>query len=153
MSPLVETLGRDHHDIDARIAAFLYSIDQEQADLPGLQQTLQQLQHHIYLEEVFLFPALTAPQLRPALFGMLRTHGLIWQQLDVLQQAGEYTTGMRKQAENLAEQLALHNKTEEPVIYGAIDQQLDADTQQQLLHNFQVQQRPQEWICARAKTN
>ena len=84
---LAEALEREHHQIDAGIAAFSAT----PGDRQPLTRAIGALRRHIYLEEEFLFPLLheADPGLAAPMFVMLREHAQIWGTLDSLERAAD----------------------------------------------------------------
>ena len=80
---LSRALEREHHEIDAGIAASTAS----PGDPRPLARAIRALRRHIYLEEEFLFPLLgeAEPGLRAPVFVMRREHAQIWAALDTLE--------------------------------------------------------------------
>jgi regulator of cell morphogenesis and NO signaling len=80
---LAAALEREHHEIDAGIAAFTAAPDSPQP----LVRAIRALRRHIYLEEEFLFPLLREAEagLTAPVFVMLREHAQIWATLDSLE--------------------------------------------------------------------
>ncbi len=108
---LAAALEREHHEIDAGIAAFAAA----PWDRQSLGRAIGALRRHIYLEEEFLFPLLreAEPGLAAPVFVMLREHAQIWGTLEALERAVDEGAGtglaLRKR---LTVQLLHHNLKE-----------------------------------------
>ncbi|WP_137724137.1 hemerythrin domain-containing protein [Prescottella subtropica] len=144
-TPLSAALTREHHDIDAGIAAFV-----EGRDVAALTRAADALRRHIYLEEEFLFPPLRAAGLMGPVLVMLREHGLIWRALDRVQDAVELGGDPLPALDELAGLLDRHNTKEEPILYPGADTVLDAAAARQLTGFLASGRMPDGWVCAHA---
>ncbi|UVO12091.1 hemerythrin domain-containing protein [Mycobacterium sp. SVM_VP21] len=145
-------LEREHLEVDAGIGAFLDGLDVGRVDADGLGATLAVLRRHIYLEEQLLFPPIARGAHMMAVFGMIRGHGEIWRTmnaLDDLARAGADHAALRAACCRLLDQLADHNKVEEPVIYPAADTGLAPEVAAEVAEFLAAGQMPEGWTCAR----
>lgn len=112
------------------------------------------LRRHIYLEEEFLFPALSAGGLAAPIFVMLREHAQIWQTLDTLERAiaGGDTSDALQLCHQLLVQLQHHNMKEERILYPETDQALSADAAVRLTEFLVSGSLPDGWVCVKART-
>ena len=143
---LAAALEREHHEIDAGLAAFASA----PWDLPPLGRAFGALRRHIYLEEEFLFPLLreAEPGLAPPVFVMLREHAQIWGTLDALERelaAGPGTAPVLRK--RLAVQLLHHNLKEEKVLYPRTDEALAVATADRLRAFLAAGELPGGWVC------
>lgn len=154
-APLAVALEREHHAIDAGIAAFLARRDDRQADTEPLMRAIAALRRHIFLEEELLFPPLCDAGLVAPVLVMLREHGEIWGTLDALEVQLETDPGRAatdEVCEQLIEQLQGHNAKEEPVLYPRADDVLGESAAARLEAFLTSGEMPAGWICARARS-
>ena len=143
---LAAALEREHHEIDAGIAAFTAA----PWDRRPLARAAGALRRHIYLEEEFLFPLLheAEPGLAAPLFVMLREHAQIWGTLDSLERATDAGAGtglaLRKR---LTVQLLHHNLKEEKILYPRADDLLPPATADRLRVFLNSGELPDGWLC------
>ncbi|MGH3633146.1 hemerythrin domain-containing protein [Mycobacterium sp.] len=147
---LAAALEREHHEIDAGIAAFVEQLESGSLRPEPLITALDALRRHIYLEEVFLFPPIHQGGMVMPIFVMLREHGELWHTIDAL--TGLLTEGadvdrLRETCRRLAGQLAAHNAKEEPVIYPHADTDLPAQTSAELARFIECGSTPAGWVC------
>jgi hypothetical protein len=143
---LAAALEREHHEIDAGIAAFTAA----PGDRHPLTRAIHALRRHIYMEEEFLFPLLhkADPGLAAAMFGMLREHAQIWGALDSLERelgAGA-GTGLAL-CKQLAVRLLHHNLTEEKSLYPRADDLLPPAAADRLRAFLCSAEMPDGWVC------
>ena len=143
---LAEALEREHHKIDAGIAAFSTA----PWDRQPLTGAIGALRRHIYLEEEFLFPLLheAEPGLAAPMFVMLREHAQIWDTLDSLEHAADTGRGTGfTLPKRLTVQLLHHNLKEEKILYPRADDLLPpaaADRLREILGSGEL---PDGWVC------
>jgi len=128
---LSAALEREHREIDQGIEGFA-----------------------IYLEEEFVFPALSEGGLVAPIFVMLREHGQIWQLLDDVEhdvtiRAG--TTGVLQKCHQLLVQLQHHNMKEERILYPAADRVLPPEAAVRLTEFLASGVLPEGWVCVKAR--
>ncbi len=145
---LAMALEREHHEIDAGIAAFIAAPGNPQP----LTRAIQALRRHIYLEEEFLFPLLceAEPGLTAPVFVMLREHAQIWATLDSLERdpgAGTAPVIGRQ----LTVRLLHHNLKEEEVLYPRADDALPPVAAGRLLAFLGSGELPEGWVCVKAR--
>jgi len=143
---LAAALEREHHEIDAGIAAFTAA----PGDRQSLARAIRALRRHIYLEEEFLFPRLreAEPGLAAPIFVMLREHAQIWATLDSLERELETGTvtgpGLCRQ---LTVRLLHHNLKEEKILYPRADDALPPAGAGQLRALLSSGELPDGWVC------
>ena len=143
---LAEALEREHHQIDAGIAAFSAT----PGDRQPLTRAIGALRRHIYLEEEFLFPLLheADPGLAAPMFVMLREHAQIWGTLDSLERAADTgaSTGLAL-CKQLAVRLLHHNLKEEKILYPRADEALSPAAAERLRAFLGSAKLPDGWVC------
>ena len=149
--PLAAALEREHHEIDAGIAAFTAS----PRDPQPLARAIRALRRHIYLEEEFLFPLLgeAEPALRAPVFVMLREHAQIWAVLEMLEGSRPGTPAGIDPAlcRRLASQLLHHNLKEEKILYPRADDVLSPAAAGRLRAFLGSGELPEGWVCVKAR--
>jgi regulator of cell morphogenesis and NO signaling len=143
---LPAALEREHHQIDAGIAAFTAT----PWDRQPLARAIGALRRHIYLEEEFLFPLLheAEPGLAAPVFVMLREHAQIWATLDSLERGLGADTGTGLTLpKRLAVQLLHHNLKEEKILYPRADDLLPPAAADRLRAFLACGQLPDGWVC------
>ena len=143
---LAEALEREHHEIDAGIAAFTAAPWQRQP----LTRAITALRRHIYLEEEFLFPLLrqAGPGLAAPVYVMLREHAQIWGTLDALERGAYIGQGPGLALpKRLAVQLLHHNLKEEKILYPRADRALPAAAAGRLRAFLGSGELPEGWVC------
>ena len=147
---LAVALEREHHEIDAGIAAF--------TAVPGnpqpLTRAIQALRRHIYLEEEFLFPLLceAEPGLTAPVFVMLREHAQIWATLEALERDLDAGTGIAPgRCRELTVRLLHHNLKEDKVLYPRADDALPPAAAGRLRVFLGSGELPEGWVCLRAR--
>lgn len=140
---LAAALEREHHEIDAGIAAFTAGPQ----DPRPLLRAIQALRRHIYLEEEFLFPLLygAEPGLKAPIAVMLHEHAQIWTVLDALE--SEPSAGPTR---HLVAQLLHHNMKEERVLYPRADHVLPTAATERLQAFLDSGAMPDGWVCLKA---
>ncbi|OMC17407.1 hemerythrin [Mycolicibacter heraklionensis] len=150
---LSAALERAHLQIEEGISAFVEGLQGGSVDADGLSATLAELRRHIYLEEQLLFPTISAGPHMLAVFGMVRGHGAIWRTMnafDDLAHAGADHATLRAAGRRLLDQLAAHNKVEEPVIYPVADTGLAPEVAAEVAEFLASGRMPRGWTCARS---
>ncbi len=145
---LAMALEREHHEIDAEIAAFTAAPGNPQP----LMRAIRALRRHIYLEEEILFPLLceAEPGLAAPVFVMLREHAEIWAALDALEREpapGTAPVAVRQ----LTVRLLHHNHKEENVLYPRADDALPAAAAGRLRAFLGSGELPEGWVCVKAR--
>jgi iron-sulfur cluster repair protein YtfE (RIC family) len=147
---LAAALEREHHEIDAGIAAFTAA----PGDRQPLARASRALRRHIYLEEEFLFPLLreAEPGLAAPVFVMLREHAQIWATLDSLEHELDIGTdpGFRL-CRQLTVQLLHHNLKEEKILYPRADDALPAPAAGRLRTFLSSAELPEGWVCMKTR--
>ena len=147
---LAQLLEAEHRQIDAGIEA--YTTTEPGAGLDALQNAIDGLRRHIYLEEAFCFDALRARGLMMPVMVMLREHGEIWRSCDRVEVALEEADddAATSEAEHLLRILDAHNGKEEPVLYPHISAAIGPDANADLLRFLDDGKMPAGWVCATA---
>ncbi len=145
---LAMALEREHHEIDAGIAAFTAAPENPQP----LTRAIRALRRHIYLEEEFLFPLLceAEPGLTAPVFVMLREHAQIWATLDSLEREPGAGTAPAT-GRQLTVRLLHHNLKEEKVLYPRADDALPQVAAGRLLAFLRSGELPEGWVCVKAR--
>jgi regulator of cell morphogenesis and NO signaling len=145
---LAAALEREHHEIDAGIAAFTAA----PGDPQPLTRAIRALRRHIYLEEEFLFPLLcqAEPGLAAPVFVMLREHAQIWAALDALEREPGPGTALVL-CRQLTVRLLHHNLKEEKVLYPRADDMLPPAAASRLRAFLGSGELPEGWVCAKAR--
>lgn len=147
---LTAALEREHHEIDAGIAASSAA----PGDRQPLARAIRALRRHIYLEEEFLFPLLreAEPGLAAPIFVMLREHAQIWVSLDSLEHeldiGSDTPSGLCRQ---LTVQLLHHNLKEEKILYPRAADALPAAAAGRLRAFLSSAELPEGWVCMKAR--
>ena len=156
---LAAALTAEHHAIDAGIEAF---VSRTRGGETGagwaepLQEAMQALRRHIYIEEELVFPRLRQGPLLMPIMVMYREHGEIWRAMDALDaQLAQQPDAPAKEelvaaCNQMLELLEQHNLKEEPVIYPHLDSDLDEATQAQLRDVMDHGKLPDGWVCEKA---
>ena len=161
---LGQALELEHRAIDGGIESFIESLDGAGPSGPApltsapLTSALNGLRRHIYLEEQFLFPPLKAAGLMGPLFVMVREHGQLWRQMNViaalLPDGTDADTGaedtLRGACTELLALLDAHNATEDPIIYTQADDILGTTASNDLLDFLAAGSMPEGWVCSAA---
>lgn len=153
---LSEALTREHRDIDAGIEAFAADLDRSIVDPEPLLVALDALRRHIYLEEVFLFPAIRAAGLVMPVLVMLREHGTLWRLMDEMAELvaegdiEEAEGRLRTMCDELLARLDEHNGKEEPIIYPHAETDLTEDAANELAEFMRTGSTPDGWVCEAA---
>ena len=151
---LAAALEREHHEIDAGIAAFTAGLPPGGRDRQALTAAIRALRRHIYLEEEFLFPLLGAaePGLAAPVSVMLREHAQLWRTLDALaRELAAGTGGELTLCRQLTAQLLHHNLKEEKVLYPRADDLVTAPAAARLWAFLSSGDLPEGWVCFRAR--
>ena len=150
-SPTVRAvLEREHHEIDAGIEAFL----SDPRATGRLTTAFTALRRHIYLEEEYLFPPLRSAGVMAPVLVMLREHGELWAELDEIDRLlgdGAGVAQVTDQLHRLLDALDRHNAKEEPIVYAAADQRLDAETAAEINQLVETSTLPAGWVCEQAR--
>ena len=143
-SSLAAALEREHHEIDAGIAAFAAA----PWDRQPLGRAIGALRRHIYLEEEFLFPLLreAEPGLAAPVFVMLREHAQIWGTLEALERAVDAGAGLALR-KRLTVQLLHHNLKEEKILYPRAEDLLPPAAADRLRVFLGSGELPGGWAC------
>lgn len=170
---IAKALIKEHHDIDAGIEQFLErmgefnsdthtgklntgtSSDRARESASSLLKAFAALRRHIYLEEEFVFPALSDPSLAMAIMVMYREHGSIWRLMDRAEaQISDHATDQDqviKTCEVMLSELERHNAKEEPIIYPHMDADLTEEQRRRLVQFLESGEMPKGWICREAQ--
>jgi iron-sulfur cluster repair protein YtfE (RIC family) len=149
---LAAVLEREHREIDEGMERFAAQPSSFEA-ARSLAAAIGLLRRHIYLEEEFVFPALSEGGLVAPIFVMLREHEQIWQRLDALERqvdTGAQAPVTLEICHLLLVQLQHHNVKEERILYPEADRDLAPDLAARLtdLEQFPM---PAGWVCIKAR--
>lgn len=147
-------LEREHREVDNGIEQFDADPSSSQA-ADRLAAAVAALRRHIYVEEEFVFPALSAGGLVAPIFVMLREHAQIWQTLDALERdaaAASRVPTASQLCHQLLVQLQHHNIKEERILYPEADQALPAEAVARLTELLAGGSLPDGWVCIRTRT-
>jgi iron-sulfur cluster repair protein YtfE (RIC family) len=150
---LAATLEREHREIDKGIEQFESEPSSYEA-AKSLAAAIAQLRRHIYVEEEFIFPALSTGGMVAPVFVMLREHEQIWQRLDALERQVDVAAQSPVALEIchlLLVQLQHHNMKEERILYPETDHALAVDVAVRLADLEQTPM-PDGWVCIKART-
>src|SRR5699024_7742197 len=161
-SSLAQALTKEHHEIDSGIEEFAAGLERGAhigTLAPPLRQAMTALRRHIYLEKVFAFPPIRESGLTMPIMVMEREHGVVWRQMDALDDA---LAGFDEAAAHSSDRAALigaceemlavlesHNSKEEP-IDPHLDTELPAEQAAELRSLIATGAMPPGWVCARA---
>ncbi|MGH3744145.1 MAG: hemerythrin domain-containing protein [Mycobacteriales bacterium] len=152
---LGEALAREHHAIDEALEG---GAAQEVTGRrrSALKAASAALRRHIWLEEELLFPAMYATgdtRLVTPMMTMLREHGQLWQRLASLEgeldQHGQAAVGQT--CHRLLIQLQHHNRSEERVVYAAVDRSLPPQVVDRVAACLESGRMPAGWVCLKAR--
>lgn len=147
---LTAALEREHHEIDAGIAASSAA----PGDRQPLARAIRALRRHIYLEEEFLFPLLreAEPGLAAPVFVLPRDHAQIWGTLGSLERAVDAGAGTGLAVcKRLTVQLLHHNLKEEKILYPRAADALPAAAAGRLRAFLSSAELPEGWVCMKAR--
>lgn len=160
---LAEALTAEHHEIDAGIERFRDGVEngEQLATLAGpLQRAMTALRRHIYLEEVFAFPPIRAGGLTMPIMVMEREHGVLWRQMDDLEDALQRfddeaaaeadRRSLVAACQEMLTMLESHNSKEEPIVYPHLDVKLSGEQVEELRRLIETGSTPEGWVCAKA---
>lgn len=150
---LKEALEKEHHDIDAGVAAFTVGLAGGNPPVDTMQKALAAHRRHIYLEETMLFPPLRMGGLFAAILVMLKEHGQMWNVMDELEPlvaAGGTDAKVPELCEQFVALVAAHNLKEEATIYSKADELLNAPASDKLRDFMATGAMPDGWVCAKA---
>jgi hemerythrin-like domain-containing protein len=135
MTGVAHELEVEHRSIDERLEQFVAGLAKGEVQADAFRASAQELRHHIYVEEAYLFPPLKAAGMIPSVLVMLREHGEMWGVLEaidrLLEQDEPDVAALRAECARLMQQLDAHNMKEEQILYPAADTTLSpADLEQ-----------------------
>lgn len=143
-------LEAQHRAIDAGIKP----VREGAGSLPALQEALQLLRLHLFLEEEILFPMLEQHGVTMPVFVMKREHGQMWPVLAELLQAcaaGADAAMLREDCDELFKLLQMHNVKEEQIVYTAADDLAAKGLHEPLVETLDATvDVPAGWSCAMA---
>ena len=162
-SSLAQALTNEHHEIDSGIEEFTAGLERGEriGVLAGpLRKAMTALRRHIYLEEVFAFPPIREGGLAMPIMVMEREHGVLWRQMDALEDAlagfdeaearSTDRAALIGACEEMLGVLESHNSKEEPIVYPNLDTELSVEQAAQLRSLIETSALPSGWVCARA---
>jgi len=147
-------LESEHRKIDTALAIFMDKLIGGRVQPELLTTALEALRRHIYIEEVFLFPAIPDDRMVMAIGVMLREHGRLWRTMDTLRGLLTDAKDVRRLADTcgeLLDQLDQHNSKEEPVIYPQADHSLAPQKSTELARFIESGHTPDGWVCRLAR--
>ena len=150
---LAAALEREHREIDAGIERFAADPVSDRAT-DWLTGSIAALRRHIYVEEEFVFPALSAGGLVAPIFVMLREHAQIWRTLDGLEREvgdGDGAPAALQLCHRLLVELQHHNLKEERILYPETDHALTAEAATRLAEFLESGSLPDGWVCVKAR--
>lgn len=143
-------LTEQHRAIDAGIEPVLIG----QGSREQLQNALELLRLHLFLEEEILFPLLEQHGITMPIFVMKREHGLMWPLLQELTHAcqnGAELVTLAGPCEELFRLLQMHNHKEEQIVYTAADDIAARGAEESLWATLEATVHvPDDWVCAMA---
>lgn len=143
-------LEQQHRAIDDGIKPVL----EGGGSLPALQEALDLLRLHLFLEEEILFPMLEQHGITMPVFVMKREHGQMWPLLQKLRGAceqGAALDSLRSDCDELFKLLQIHNGKEEQVVYTAADDIAAQGLEEPLWATLDATEHvPPEWAVAMA---
>lgn len=151
---LPAALAREHREIDEGIGRFAADPSSIEA-AASLAAAIAALRRHIYLEEEFVFPALSADGLLAPIFVMLREHARIWQALDALESDVAVSDGapdVSLACHQLLVQLQHHNMKEERIVYPEAERTLPNQAAERLDQYLKSGTLPDGWVCFKARS-
>jgi regulator of cell morphogenesis and NO signaling len=151
---LATALEREHREIDGGLEEYSAALATGNADPAPLQRSLGGLRRHIYLEEQFLFPPLSAAGMMMPIMVMLREHGELWRAMaaiDALLAEKADADTVLGACRDLLSLLDKHNSKEEPIIYPRAGEGLSAETGAELGAFIDGGQMPEDWVCEGAR--
>jgi regulator of cell morphogenesis and NO signaling len=148
--PLRDVLERDHREVDSAVERYADGSASGADARPALQQAVDDLRRHIYVEEELLFPSLRAAGMLGPIMVMLREHGQMWPVLDELDQqlhddAGDDVLGTA--CRGLLDLLQSHNPKEEQILYPQVDGVLGPDATLRVHEFLEAGRLPAGWQC------
>jgi iron-sulfur cluster repair protein YtfE (RIC family) len=149
---LAATLEREHREIDEGIEQFVREPSSYEA-AKSLATAIALLRRHIYVEEEFVFPALSTGGMVAPVFVMLREHEQLWQRLAALERqvdVGAQSPVALEICHLLLVQLQHHNMKEERILYPETDHALAVDVAARLADLEQTSM-PNGWVCIKAR--
>lgn len=153
MTTAGKRMAHDHYFIDDRFNAFAEAARAGRVARFPLEDAIQRLRHHFWVEEEFVFPPLAHSSPGPVT-AMLRQHGAIWDHVNELESLLEADEPDPELALTLftalRQQLDAHNLTEDNVLYPIADDVLAEDLANVVL-NALATDMPADWTCAMAK--
>ena len=152
--PLAAALEREHREIDVGIERFAGDPSSIEA-AASLAVAIAALRRHIYLEEEFVFPALSTGGLLAPIFVMLREHAQIWQALDALERDVALSDGAPEVSlacHQLLVQLQHHNMKEERIIYPEAERTLPRQAAERLDQYLKSGTLPDGWVCIKMRS-
>lgn len=151
---LAAALEREHREIDEGIERFADDPSSALA-AKSLAAAVAALRRHIYLEEEFVFPALSGGGLVAPIFVMLREHAQIWQTLEAMEGAvsgRDDSQDVSHLCRQLLVQLQHHNMKEERILYPEAERALPSEAASRLEEFLEAGTLPDGWLCMKART-
>lgn len=136
--PLSAVLTQQHRDMDAMLESLT------EGDSSRVHDMLAALRKHIWIEEEWLFDAITDSNLVMPLYIMQYEHAEMWsfmERIEALDGGG----GTRMACRKLRKLLSQHDPKEEDLIYAAVDTRVDDDPS--LRAAIETGGVPDGWVC------
>jgi hemerythrin-like domain-containing protein len=146
---------RQHREIGAAIATFIEILQRGSLRTSQVAAMLEVLRRHIYVEEVFLFPAIREAGIVIPIVAMMREHGQLWATMESLTQLltePEDSPRLKAACTQLLDQLHKHSFNEEPAIYLHANYEFSSSTSAELTRFVATGRLPEGWTCQQAKT-
>lgn len=152
MTTAGKRMAHDHYFIDDSFHAFAEAARAGRFARFPLEDAIQRLRHHFWVEEEFVFPPLAHSNPGPVTV-MLRQHGEIWDHVNELESLLEADEPDPELALTLftalRQALDAHNLTEDNVLYPVADDILGDDLSRVVL-NALATDMPVDWRCSMA---
>ena len=143
-------LEEDFPEIERGIYDFLVQRGGAASATEGLRISMATLRRHIYLEEEFLFPALTQADLAGPVFAMSKDHRELWVTLDRMQEhldEGSSASTQQKVGRILRAEVDRHVSKEVPIVFSQAEDALSEPEQEDLKVFIGNVTLPEGWVC------
>lgn len=150
VGPITELLEWEHEWIDARFRRFQEALAKGRIEAAPLEEAVEALHRHMYVEEDILFPAVEAHGLTGPTAVMAEEHGEICRLLGEIQgqvQAGAEPQEVLGTFRALHQVLGEHNVKEEQVLYPTSDRVLGQENPEQMTRRLREARAPEGWTC------
>lgn len=147
---LSRALEHDHREIDGALEVCANDSASSAQARADLEQAVQELRRHIYVEEELLFPPLREAGMAGPIMVMLREHAQMWPILDTLDDelaADARDDVLRTACRQVLDLLQRHNPKEEQILYPQVDQVVGDNASIDAREFLQTGQVPADWTC------